>query len=66
MAPRHQVSNWMPELFYRVGPEADVRRAKAMPLIARDGDRIPDALSSGPDIEVGETERRRMFAEDGY
>ena len=61
----HQVSNWMSELFHRVGPEADARRAQAMPLIARDGDRIPDANTSGPDMEVGEAERRRMFGEDG-
>ena len=36
-----------------------------MPLIARDGDRIADALSGGPDMEAGEAERRRMFGEDG-
>ena len=61
----HQLSNWMSELFLTFGPEADARRANAMPLIAQDGDRIPDVLSSGPDMEVGEAERRRMFGEDG-
>ncbi|MCH8007604.1 MAG: hypothetical protein IIC91_01940 [Chloroflexi bacterium] len=64
MLPRHQVSDWMSELFLTVGPEAEARRATAMPLIARDGDRIPDALSGGPDMEAGEAERRRMFGED--
>ncbi len=62
----HQVSNWMSELFYTVGPEADARRAKALPLIAQDGDRIPDANLGGPDIEVNESMKRRMFGEDGY
>ena len=55
----------MSELFYTTGLEAEAHRAKAMPLIAQDGDRIPDVLSSGPDMVVGEAERRRMFGEDG-
>ena len=53
----------MSELFLTVGPEAEARRATAMPLIARDGDRIRDALSRGPDMEVGEAERQRMLGE---
>ena len=61
----HKVSNWMAELFFSTGPEADARRAKALPLLAQDNDRIPDANFSGPDMEVGEAERRRMFGEDG-
>ncbi len=60
----HLVSNWMAELFYTAGPEADARRAKAMPLIAQDGSRIPDALFGGPDMEVDESTRRRMFGEE--
>lgn len=60
----HLVSNWMAELFYTAGPEAEARRAKAMPLIAEDGSRIPDALLGGPDMEVDESSRRRMFGEE--
>ncbi|MCH8949395.1 MAG: FAD-dependent monooxygenase, partial [Chloroflexi bacterium] len=60
----HLVSNWMSELFYTAGPEADERRAKAMPLIAQDGSRIPDAHFSGPDMVVDESSRRRMFGEE--
>ena len=60
----HLVSNWMAELFLTVGPEAEARRAKAMRLIAQDGSRIPDAISAGPDMEVDESTRRRMFGEE--
>jgi 2-polyprenyl-6-methoxyphenol hydroxylase-like FAD-dependent oxidoreductase len=60
----HQVSNWMSELFYASGPEAETRRAKAMPLIARDGDRIPDANTSGPDMELTDSMKAQMFGEE--
>ncbi len=60
----HVVSNWMSELFYTVGPEAEARRAKAMPLIAQDRSRIPDAHFSGPDMVVDESSRRWMFGEE--
>ena len=58
------VSTWMSELLYTPGPEGDARRAKAMPLIAQDGDRIPDANFSGPDMELDESMKRRMFGEE--
>ena len=60
----HLVSTWMSELFLTAGPEADARRAKAMPLIARDGSRIPGANFSGPDMVVDESTRGRMFGEE--
>ena len=60
----HLVSNWMAELFLTVGPEAEARRATAMPLMAQDGSRVPDAIIGGPDMVVGESSRRRMFGEE--
>ena len=40
---------WFTNLFLDTGPEADARREVALPLIAREPDRIPDAFMSGPD-----------------
>jgi len=60
----HTVSGWFGELFYAVGPEADARRAHALPLIAQDQSRVPDHIVSGPDLPVDEAVRRRFFGEE--
>ena len=60
----HQVSGWMSELLFRSGKEADERRARALPLIAKDRTRLPDTNFSGPDVEVDDTTRRRLFGEE--
>jgi 2-polyprenyl-6-methoxyphenol hydroxylase-like FAD-dependent oxidoreductase len=60
----HMVSQWFGELFYTVGPEAEARLARALPLLAQDGSRVPDHLFSGPDLPVDETVRRRFFGEE--
>jgi 2-polyprenyl-6-methoxyphenol hydroxylase-like FAD-dependent oxidoreductase len=36
-------------IFYEGGPDADARRARAIPLIAQDQTRVPDTMQSGPD-----------------
>lgn len=60
----HSVVGWYTELFLELGPEAEARRARAMPLIAEDRTRQPDLLFSGPDMPVNELTRRRFLAEN--
>jgi 2-polyprenyl-6-methoxyphenol hydroxylase-like FAD-dependent oxidoreductase len=60
----HMANNWYSQLYLDTGPEADARRARAMPLIAQDPSRQPDTLFSGPDMPLNEEVRRRFFAED--
>ena len=54
----------MAELFLEIGSEADARRARAMPLIAQDPDRIPDVATIGPEAPSNDEVRRRFFGED--
>ncbi len=49
----HKFNQWYSELFLAMGPDADARRARAMPLIAQDPSRQPDSLFSGPDMPAG-------------
>jgi len=58
------VSGWFYDVFQRLGPQADARRARAMPLIAQDPTRPPDMLFSGPDLPVAPDARARFFGED--
>ncbi|MGB9236687.1 MAG: hypothetical protein WCC04_19950 [Terriglobales bacterium] len=60
----HAVNLWFSELYLDTGPQADARRARALPLIAEDPSRQPDAGFSGPDIPVNEAVKKRFFAED--
>ncbi len=60
----HAVDNWSAEVLLATGPEAEARRARALPLIAQDGTRVPDHQFSGPDLPVNETVRRRFFGEE--
>ena len=59
----HAVERWFTELFMARGPEADLRRARALPLIAEDMTRMPDHINSGPDVPADEAMRARMFGE---
>src|SRR5262249_16849857 len=58
------VSGWFHDLFARLGPEAEARRARALPLLAEDPTRAPDALFSGPDAPLAANARGRLFGED--
>jgi len=60
----HSVNLWFSELYLETGPQADARRARALPLIAEDPTRQPDMGFCGPDIPVNEAVRNRFFAED--
>lgn len=57
------VDDWYSRLFVEPGPEADARRETALPLIAADPTRLVDVPSSGPDIPIDDTARRRLFGE---
>lgn len=58
------VSGWFYDIFQRPGPEADARRARALPLIAADQTRVPDVLFSGPEFPLHANSRTRFFGED--
>jgi 2-polyprenyl-6-methoxyphenol hydroxylase-like FAD-dependent oxidoreductase len=60
----HRVDNWLTQMFFAIGPEAEACRARALPLIAQDETRAPDHGSSGPDLPADETVRRRFFGEE--
>ncbi len=54
----------MTKFFLETGPEADARRERAFPVIAKDGTRIPDLFALGPEVPVSEKVRRRLFGEE--
>jgi len=56
----HTFHQWMSAMYLATGPDADARRARAMPLIAQDPSRQPDALFVGPDLPVDEAARKRF------
>lgn len=59
-----RVSGWFYDVFQRLGPEADARRVRALPLIAQDPTRVPDVLFSGPEFPLDTSSRTRFFGED--
>jgi menaquinone-9 beta-reductase len=59
-----KVSGWFYDMFQRLGPEADARRARALPLVAQDPTRVPDVLFSGPEFPLHVNSRARFFGED--
>lgn len=58
------VVGWFHDLFQRLGPEADARRARALPLIAEDPTRVPDVILSGPEFPLNASSRARFFGEE--
>jgi 2-polyprenyl-6-methoxyphenol hydroxylase-like FAD-dependent oxidoreductase len=60
----HRVDGWFTDLFMEMGPDADARRARALPLLAADPTRAVDVPSSGPESPSDEAARRRFFGED--
>jgi len=60
----HRVDGWYAEIFMELGPEADARRARALPLAAQDPTRFPDPPFSGPEAPSDDAVRRRFFGED--
>jgi menaquinone-9 beta-reductase len=60
----HGGTSWIYQLMYEFSEDADIRRKRALPLLVEDMTRLPDVLFSGPEVQLGETARRRLFAED--
>jgi menaquinone-9 beta-reductase len=60
----HTFTSWVYKLFYETGRDADARRTRALPLLAKDMSRMPDAIFSGPEVTLDETARRRFFGEE--
>lgn len=60
----HRVEDWLTQLMYETGPLADARRARVLPLFAKERDRAPDLCGLGPETPSDEHARRRFFAED--
>ena len=59
----HSSCEWLRQMFQEQGPDADRRRAAAMPLIQEDPTRIPDHIISGPELPIYESVRARFFGE---
>ena len=59
----HTMEDWLTELFYSVGPEADATREKALGAAAEDPTRQPDVLFSGPDEALTPAMRSRFFGD---
>ena len=60
----HTLEDWLRSMFLETGPEADARRARALPLMAQDGARLPDLFGMGPDAPVNDIIKRRFFGEE--
>jgi 2-polyprenyl-6-methoxyphenol hydroxylase-like FAD-dependent oxidoreductase len=60
----HTIEDWLREMLLETGVEAETRRARALPLLAQDGTRMPDLFGLGPDTPIGETVKRRFFGEE--
>jgi 2-polyprenyl-6-methoxyphenol hydroxylase-like FAD-dependent oxidoreductase len=56
-------TDWLFDLFFRRGVEADQRRERALPLLVQEPDRFPDHIISGPELPDDDAVRRRLFGE---
>ena len=59
----HTCCEWLRQVLLEQGPEADRRRATAMPLIVKDPTRIPDHIISGPELPIDDSVRARFLGE---
>jgi 2-polyprenyl-6-methoxyphenol hydroxylase-like FAD-dependent oxidoreductase len=59
----HEVTQALKDVFMRSGPDADARRARALPVIAQDPMRVPDHAFAGPDLPWSPGVRARFLAE---
>ena len=59
-----RIQGWTRELLYERGPAAEARRARALPLLAKEPDRRLDYGTWGPDGPSDEDARRRFYGED--
>lgn len=59
-----RITTWLADLHYEVGPEADLVRERAYPLLKEDRSRSIDFIALGPDAPCDEFARQRLFGED--
>ncbi len=59
----HRADGWYRDVFMEIGPEADERRSRALPLFAQDPSRIVDVAMSGPEAPHDDDARRRFYGE---
>jgi 2-polyprenyl-6-methoxyphenol hydroxylase-like FAD-dependent oxidoreductase len=59
-----RVTDWLTDLLYEIGEDAEIRRKRAFAAMAADRSRNPDYIALGPDAPSDETARHRMFGED--
>jgi 2-polyprenyl-6-methoxyphenol hydroxylase-like FAD-dependent oxidoreductase len=59
----HRITDWLSELLYEIGPEAEARREKAFGAMSDGRSRNPDFIALGPEAPNDEAARRRMFGE---
>jgi menaquinone-9 beta-reductase len=60
----HRIHQWMYELIWSAGPEADARRARVFPRWAQDPSGFPDAVGLGPFGPSDERARRLVLGLD--
>jgi 2-polyprenyl-6-methoxyphenol hydroxylase-like FAD-dependent oxidoreductase len=60
----HRVDGWYGQVFMEIGPEADALRERALPVVAMDPTRFPDAPLAGPEAPHDDSVRRRFFGEE--
>jgi hypothetical protein len=58
-----RADGWYRDVFMEMGPEADERRSRALPLLAEDPSRIVDVAISGPEAPHDDASRKRFFGE---
>ena len=58
-----EADNCMREILVDRGPEADARRARALPRVAQGIAQMPDQGFCGPDEPFDEADRRRLFGD---
>ena len=60
----HTMETWATQMMFETGPEADARRAKALPTWPEDPTTQLEPLFSGPDVAPDNKARRRFFGAD--
>ena len=60
----HRITNWFTELRWSTGTEADERRARVLPRMTAEPERIPDLRGLGPESPSDEATRLFLLGED--
>ena len=55
-----RITDWLTDVNFSAGPEADAVRARLWPLWAAEPSRVPDLHGKGPDAATDEQARRRF------